>query len=48
MASSSQNTFGGVDFEDFDQYVEQRFDQTFENLTIHQEEGKTSSHRKES
>ena len=38
MASSSHNTFEGVDDEDFDQYFDQHFDQyfdqTFKNFPI--------------
>ena len=34
MASSSHNTFEGVDDESFDQYFDQHFDQAFQNFAI--------------
>uniref|UniRef100_A0A0D3C2S7 DDE Tnp4 domain-containing protein n=1 Tax=Brassica oleracea var. oleracea TaxID=109376 RepID=A0A0D3C2S7_BRAOL len=34
MASSSHNTFEGVDDENFDQYFDQQFDQAFENFSL--------------
>ena len=45
MASSSHNTFEGVD--DFDQYCNQYFDQTFEDLCInHDDQEDTKKKRK--